>query len=91
MKQTMSRLSVALLTFVVGVLAATVYLASHVPNVPHTAFEPRRVQTAPAVVHCFPGRSVWTQTMGRLSYFPQGAFLPTGGTTGFAPTGIRST
>jgi hypothetical protein len=78
MKRTMFRLSVALLTFVAGVLAATVYLTSHIPNVPPPAFEPLRVPTAPAVAHCFPGRSVQTQTMGRLSYFPQGAFSTNG-------------
>jgi hypothetical protein len=74
MKRTMFRLSVALLTFVVGVTLATLYLASRVHVVSSAFVEPLEVPAAPTVTRCFPGRSVWTQFMGRLSYFPQGAF-----------------
>ncbi|HEX6185153.1 MAG TPA: hypothetical protein VFZ44_14800 [Pyrinomonadaceae bacterium] len=75
MKRTMFRLSVALLTFVAGVVAATLHLASQVPHVPTPVFKRVEMQSAPEVAHCFPGRSRWAQTMGHhLSYFPQGAF-----------------
>ena len=76
MKRTMFRLSVALLTFVAGVASATVYLASHVPDVPPPPVAPLVVPAAPEVARCFPGRSVQIQTMGKLSYFPPGTFSP---------------
>lgn len=74
MKRTMFRLSVALLTFVAGVVATTLYISRHVPHVPPASVSPLGAPAAPGVAHCFPGRSVPTRTMGQLSYFPRGAF-----------------
>lgn len=70
MKRTLFRVSVALLTFVLGVVATTLYLKSRVRDVPPSA--PLAAPPAPAVASCFPGLSVQTEARGGTSYFPHG-------------------
>jgi hypothetical protein len=74
MKRVILRLCIALLTFALGVAAVMFYLASNVPIIGPPAAEGLEAPAAPVASTCYPGRSVKTQVMGRLLYFPPGVF-----------------